>query len=67
LAPTAFSAVVDALAKLTCTCGAIAFANVGPKASLLYNSEMNLIDFGQDVFILNNFVRVCLFQLVGLI
>jgi hypothetical protein len=26
---------------------------------------MNLIDFGQDAFILNNFVRICLFQFAG--
>ena len=31
LAPTAFSAVVEAIAKVTCTCEAMALAIVGPK------------------------------------
>ena len=33
LAPTAFSAIAEALAKLTCTCDAMALAIVGPNGN----------------------------------
>ena len=63
LAPTAFSSNVLALAKLTCTCDAVALAIAGPIATehVMFghkrNNQRPLVEKANDMTKIQNYIR----------